>query len=223
MRKDMIIEQNITENGEIILRHGSAGYEIIVDGQFLMSSASGDSSAALVELGLAELNGRNNLQVLIAGLGLGFSLKAALANAVVEEVVVVELEAQIIDWHCRNLISGTSHLLNDPRSRVFQQDFLQYSKECRTKFDLIALDIDNGPDWLSHETNSPLYSKSYLQRLAAMLNMKSILTIWSAAVAPQLKQSLAGIFRNIVEVEVADRNGEGKPIPAYIYICKSTE
>jgi spermidine synthase len=218
----MLIEQINTENGEVILRHGSAGYEIIVDGQFLMSSASGNSSAALVELGLVELIGRNHLQVLIAGLGLGFSLKAALANSTVVEATVVELEAQIIDWHRRNMISGTGHLLTDPRTQVIRQNFLQFSNECKTKFDLIALDIDNGPDWLSHEMNLPLYSESYLQRLAKMLKMESVLTIWSAAVASQLKQNLAQFFRNVTEVEVMDQNGEGKQIPAYIYICKLT-
>jgi spermidine synthase len=217
----MIIAQQNTENGEVILRQGTAGYEIIVDGQFLMSSASGDSSVALVELGLGGLTGRNNLQVLIAGLGLGFSLKAALANAAVAKVTVVELEAPIIEWHRRDLIAGSSKSVNDPRTEVYHQDFLRFCDECQTKFDLIAVDIDNGPDWLSHQTNSALYSGSYLHRLAEMLNREGILTLWSAAASLGLKQRLAGIFGSVTEMEVADHNGEGKTITAFIYICKS--
>lgn len=215
----MILAQNNTENGEVILREGPAGYEIIVDGQFLMSSASGNSSVALVESGLAKLAGRDNLKVLIGGLGLGFSLKAALADSAVAEVTVVELEARIIEWHRRDLL-GTAMLLNDPRTRVLEQDFLQFMNKCEVRFDLIAMDIDNGPDWLSHEANSQLYSQNSLQRLNMMLKPRGVLTIWSAAPSLQLKQGLEQIFGNVEEVKAVDHNGEGKTITAYIYSCQ---
>jgi spermidine synthase len=216
----MIIAQNNTENGEVILRQGSAGYEIIVDGQFLMSSASGDSSVALVELGLAKLASRGKLQLLIGGLGLGFSLETALAAPDVIEVTVLELEAQIIEWHRRDLLGGTVRLLDDPRTTILHQDLLKYIDETENQFDLIALDIDNGPEWLSHEANSQLYAPKNLRRLQEMLKPEGVLTIWSAAATSGLKQSLGRIFGKVEEVEIADHNGEGKQISAFIYVCR---
>lgn len=215
------IAQSITENGEIVLRQSSAGYEIIVDGQFLISSASSNSSIALIELGLARLSPRNNLSVLVGGLGLGFSLKTALANPAVSQVTVVELEQRLIEWHHQDLIPGSSGAIQEPRSKIVNRDFLQFCDECQERFDFIAVDIDNGPDWLSHETNSPLYSEKYLKRIGELLHQNCILTIWSAAVSSELKRRLLRIYGNVDEIEVLDDNGEGKPISAYIYIVSN--
>ena len=214
----MIIAQETTPHGEVILREGPAGYEIIVDGQFLMSSASGDSSVALVELGLNALAPQNDLQVLIGGLGLGFSLRAALVNQSVAEVTVIELESQIIQWHRQGLIPETAGLLLDPRAQIINQDFLKFIDDSEGKFDLIGLDIDNGPDWLSHESNGRLYGENVLQRLKEMIKPEGILTMWSAAPSKQLQQSLKEVFGNVAVEEVADHNGEGKIIMAYVYI-----
>jgi spermidine synthase len=216
----MIIAQENTENGEVILREGPAGYEIIVDGQFLMSSASGNSSVALVELGLAKLTPRKNLSVLIGGLGLGFSLRAALTSGSVTAVTVIELEAQIIEWHRQGLISETVRLLNDPRTRLIHEDFLQFMDGCAHQYDFIALDIDNGPEWLCHEANSQLYRQDHLAGLQKMLRPQGIITFWSAASSRQFKQSLERVFGKVEEVAVADHNGEGKPITAFVYICQ---
>jgi spermidine synthase len=216
----MIVAQNNTENGEVILRQGPAGYEIIVDGQFLMSTSSRESSMALVELGLAQSAPRGRLQLLIGGLGLGFSLATALASAAVTEVTVIELEAQIIEWHRRDLLGGTVRLLDDPRTTILHQDLLKYIDETKNQFDLVALDIDNGPDWLSHEANSQLYGSKYLRRLQEMLKPQGVLTIWSAAASAALKQDLGRIFSDIEEIEIADHNGEGKQISAFVYVCR---
>ncbi len=218
----MIIARENTENGEIVLRQGLAGYEIIVDGQFLMSSASGDSSKALIKLGLEKLRPRNNLKVLVAGLGLGFSLKVALETTIVSRVTIVELEKRLIEWHQSDLIFGSAQSLNDQRVSIKNQDFLRYCDDCREKFDLIALDIDNGPGWLSHESNSGLYTSDYLKQINEILNPQGILTVWSAAVSPGLRQTLAEIYGDVEEVEVLDHNGEGKTISAFIYICGNT-
>ncbi len=217
----MILARENTENGEVILREGAAGYEIIVDGQFLMSSASGNSSVALVEIGLSRLTLRDCLQLLIGGMGLGFSLQTALSNRAVTEVTVVELEAEIIQWHRRGLIGNTSQLVTDPRIKIVNRDLLGFIDDCRQKYDLIALDIDNGPDWLCHEGNARLYGENYLQRLREMLKLQGILTMWSAAPSLQLKRHLHQVFGNVEEVEAMDHNGEGKLITAYIDVCEN--
>ena len=217
----MILARENTENGELILRVGAAGYEIIVDGQFLMSSASGASSVALVEIGLSKIAIRDGLQVLIGGMGLGFSLQTALSNRAVSEVTVVELEAEIIQWHRRGLIGDTWQWVADPRAKIVNRDLLGFIDDCRQTYDLIALDIDNGPDWLCHEANARLYGENYLQRLREMLKPQGTLTMWSAAPSLQLQRRLHQVFGNVAEVEVMDHNGEGKLITAYIDVCEN--
>jgi spermidine synthase len=215
----MIIAQNTTDHGEVILRTGAAGYEIIVDGQFLMSTGSGNSSVALVRLGMERLQERHgNLRVLIAGLGLGFSLQEAWSYPEVAEVIVVELEGRIIDWHCRGLIPGTHHLCRDSRVRIIHRDFIEYLSECREQFDLIAVDIDNGPDWLSHETNCRLYTWEYLNLIKNFLHQGGVATVWTANEADWFRRVLAEIFGKVTEVMVSDHNGEGKEISAFIYV-----
>jgi spermidine synthase len=216
----MIIAQTQSEHGETILRQGSAGYELIVDGQFLMSSASGPSSEELVRLGLEELAAADDLTVLIGGLGLGFSLRTALAEPRVAAVRVVELEAALIDWHRRGLLPETAAWINDQRASIVHDDLLRFLARCEARYDLIALDIDNGPDWLSHAGNAGLYTPAMLSRVAALLNPGGIATFWSADRAPGLMQLLNEVFGNVAEIGRLDTNGAGKTIEAFIYRCR---
>lgn len=216
----MIIAQAQSEHGETVLRQGSAGYELIVDGQFLMSSASGPSSAELVRLGLEQVARPDQWRVLIGGLGLGFSLEAALAEPRVAEVQVVELEAALIDWHRRGLLPETAALLRDSRADIVHDDLLRFLARCEARYDLIALDIDNGPDWLSHAGNAGLYTPAMLCRVAALLNPGGIATFWSADRAPALLERLRAAFGNAVAIGSVDSNGAGKTIEAFIYLCR---
>ncbi|MCL6590907.1 MAG: spermidine synthase [Firmicutes bacterium] len=218
----MIIDQATTEHGEVVLRIGAAGYEIIVDGQFLISSASADSSVALVELGLEPLLPKENLQVCIGGLGLGYSLKTALRYREVQRVVVVELSAEIIDWHRRGLVLETAGALKDGRVEVINRDFLEFLDEVCARdagrYDVIALDIDNGPDWLSHPGNFRLYSRESLGRIHGLLKPGGKVTFWSADPSPEFKLRLAQIFQDVTETVVNDHNGAGRVIPASVYV-----
>ena len=101
------------------------------------------------------------------------------------------------------------------------RDLLGFIDDCRQKYDLIALDIDDGRDWLCHEGNARLYGENYLQRLREMLKLQGILTMWSAAPSLQLKHHLHQVFGNVEEVETTDHNGEGKLITAYIDVCEN--
>jgi spermidine synthase len=151
----MILARSETGLGETILRQGTAGFELIVDGQFLISSASGPSSVELVTFGLESFTAQaGGLQVLIGGLGLGFSLKTAWSDQRVEQVTVVELEPALIDWHRQGLLPETAAIINDPRVFLINRDLIKFIENCREKYNLIALDIDNGPDWLSHQENA---------------------------------------------------------------------
>jgi spermidine synthase len=214
----MIIARARTGNGETVLRQGSAGYELIVDGQFLMSSASAPSSEELVRAGLARVAKPGGIRVLIGGLGLGYSLRIALANSRVASVTVIEIEATLIDWHRRGLLPETAGLMNDPRLELVGEDLVRYLQNCRGQYDLIALDIDNGPEWLSHPGNRGLYTEAMLGRIKDCLSPAGAAAFWSADPAPELERSLRTVFGRVEARESLDSNGAGKAIPAYIYL-----
>jgi spermidine synthase len=215
----VILAQSISEHGETILRTGTTGYEVIVNGQFLMSSASGGSSRALIEFGMELLPRKENLAVLIGGLGLGFSLQTALDYKEVERVTVVEIEPSIIHWYHQDLIPGALQMVKDARTQIIQRDFTEYIRECRELFHLIALDIDNGPEWLSHESNGALYTPGYLLQVKKCLVPGGIVAFWSADESPVLEKNLAEHFETVTCRTFNDHNGEGRVIPAYIYLA----
>ncbi len=216
----MIIARSQTGNGETVLRQGSAGYELIVDGQFLMSSASGPSSEELVRAGLDGIAKPVGIRVLIGGLGLGYSLRVALIDSRVVSVTVVEIESAIIDWHRRGLLPQTAGLRNDARLELVWDDLVGYLQNCRRQYDLIALDIDNGPEWLSHPGNHGLYAEEMLTRIKDCLDSGGAATFWSADPAPELERSLETVFGRVEARESLDSNGEGKVIPVFIYCAR---
>lgn len=215
----LILAQSISEQGETILRTGTAGYEVIVNGQYLMSSASGGSSRALIQFGMELLPRKENVKVLIGGLGLGFSLQTALGYPEVGQVTVVEIESSIIHWYHQDLIPGALQMLTDSRTQIIQWNFTEYIREYREIFHLIALDIDNGPEWLSYESNGVLYTSGYLLQVKKRLAPGGIAAFWSADESPVLEKRLAEHFETVTCRTFNDHNGEGRVIPAYIYLA----
>ncbi|HEX3043861.1 MAG TPA: spermine/spermidine synthase, partial [Bacillota bacterium] len=90
-------------------------------------------------------------------------------------------------------------------------------------YDLIALDIDNGPAWLSHPANFQLYSMESLKRLNDLLNPGGVITFWSVDAAPEFEIKLTQVFEDVTEMVVDDRNGAGRVIPAFVYVGMKNE
>jgi len=177
-------------------------YEITLGGGFLMSSLFTAVEIALADLALTGRTGP--LDVVVGGLGLGYTAQAALKYPAVRSLAVVEVLAPVIDWHRRGLVPLGPALTADPRCRFLQGDFFARAADPATGFDpatpgakwhAVLLDIDHSPRNLLDEANAALYRPDGLRRLAAQLHPGGIFAMWSDDVPDEeFLQSLREVF-----------------------------
>ncbi|SFW44898.1 spermidine synthase [Amycolatopsis australiensis] len=189
--------------GELVLRRDGHAYEVIENGVFLMDTRNGESERLLVTGALTP-----GASVLIGGLGVGFSLRAAL-DAGAASVVVVEREPAVIAWNREGpLRTVHGDALADPRVRLVETDLVPWLASTSDRFDALCLDVDNGPEWTVTESNAALYSDAGLARLAELLNPGGVLAVWSAGAAPEFATRLRTHFASVREVPVEVPRGE---------------
>ncbi|WP_136606034.1 spermine/spermidine synthase [Paenibacillus dokdonensis] len=210
-----IIERSHTERGDIQLQKRESHYEIIYNGIFLMATYNGESERLLVSSALERC--RSAQSVLIGGLGVGFTLEEALSDSRVGKVDVVEIEEVIIRWNRNHLAPLSGFALDDPRTHVIHTDLVKWMDSAHDPYDVICLDIDNGPDWTVSESNNGLYSEKGIKALIRLLRSQGIISFWSATASPEFVDYLKTFFDK-VEVEfVPQERGE----PDYIYLASS--
>lgn len=164
---------------------------IRVDGRELMSSRMHGSEDALADLAYDRLGQRPRARVLIGGLGMGFTLAAALRRAQSDgEVVVAELVPAVVLWHHGELAPVAGHPLADPRASVFEGDVAAAYKGQSGTWDAILLDVDNGPNGLTRDSNDWLYGRGGLQAARTALRPRGILGVWSAGDDPTFTRRL---------------------------------
>jgi len=147
----------------------------------LMNSRVYNSEKELSTLGCAHLKSTNNAQVLVGGLGMGYTLAAALeAVNSTSNVTVAELIPEVIAWNKGPLGECANHPLRDPRTRVHVGDVKALLISNKPTFDAILLDVDNGPEGLTHSDNNWIYSLAGLQDIYKALRSKGMLAVWSA-------------------------------------------
>ena len=158
---------------------------IHLDGEELMSTRTFESEAALAELALRSLEPVQRPRVLLGGLGLGFTLRSALALLPPEAVVVVaELLPAVIEWN-RTWLPESRAALDDPRVRVVARDVMAVlAQGPRQSQQAILLDVDDGPSAVCFESNLELYSRDGLALLRASLVPQGVLAVWSAQADP---------------------------------------
>ena len=160
----------------LVLQQRDAEFAIRVDGQTLMSSRATGSEQSMAE---AACSGRTVKRMLIGGLGMGFTLRAALdllpAGA---HVTVAELSQAVIDWNKGVLAPLANSPLMDPRVTVLQKDVRKAYAAGR--FDAILLDVDNGPMAITADSNDSLYDDHGLALARAALSPRGVLIVWSA-------------------------------------------
>lgn len=180
-----------TPLGELSLRRRSEPalgidvYEVKLGDEFLMSSLFTRSEIALAELGLAAATG-SSLDVVVGGLGLGYTARAVLDHATVRSLLVVEALADVIDWHRRGLVPLGKALSADPRLRFVNADFFALvdcpdidSTAPGRRFDAILVDIDHSPSRVLHPSHAGLYRRDGLLRLAGHLRAGGVFGLWS--------------------------------------------
>ncbi|WP_435208396.1 spermidine synthase [Micromonospora sp. bgisy143] len=161
-------------------------YEVKLDDEYLMSSLFPVAEIELARLGLAELTG-DTLDVVVGGLGLGYTACTALADPRVRTLLVVEAIEDVIDWHRRGLLPFAAGLAEDPRTRFVRADFFAavagdegFDAEVPgRRFDAVLLDVDHSPRNVLHPSHAPFYTPDGLRRLAALLRPEGVFALWS--------------------------------------------
>lgn len=168
--------------GELKLSQRGKEFSIRLSGRRgeLMNSRMHGSEDALAELGCATLAGKADAHVLVGGLGMGFTLAAALrVVAPTATVTVAELVPAVVEWNQGPLGECAGHPLSDARTQVQVGDVAELLN-AKAQFDAILLDVDNGPEGLTHSDNNWLYSMDGLAAAFKSLRPKGVLAVWSA-------------------------------------------
>lgn len=160
-------------------------YEVKLGDEFLMSSLFTVAEIQLAELALAEIEG-TELDVVVGGLGLGYTARAALADPRVRTVHVVEALDAVIEWQERELLPLAADLVTDDRCHLVHGDFFAmaasgapFGPEAPNRFDAILVDIDHTPTHLLHPSHAPFYEADGLGRLADRLQPGGVFGLWS--------------------------------------------
>lgn len=199
------------DGGEMKLYQRAFEFSISVKNEELMNSRMHGSEDALAELVCKRLTDRKNTRILIGGLGMGFTLGAALAHLGDHaEVVVAELVPAVVQWNRTHLAELAGRPLDDPRVTVRETDVAFVIKEQAEAYDAILLDVDNGPDGLTQAGNDRLYTHGGLAAAKAALKPGGILAVWSAEPDQSFSKRLMGSGFKMEEVTVRARGTKGR-------------
>ena len=191
-----------SERGEVLLRRRSTEHtadvlELRVNGVFVMDTEQTSSEIALAAAAL-ELVAEPQ-DVVVGGLGLGFTTQRVLADSRVGRVTVVEIEEALIGWMRDGTVPHGPALLADRRVQVVNADIAMAIAEATSNYDLVLLDVDNGPGYLVHEHNVGIYEHDFLASARRILNPGGALVVWSANAAPVLAAAMERVFGNCKE------------------------
>ncbi|WP_299308310.1 spermidine synthase [uncultured Croceicoccus sp.] len=196
---------------ELRLYRRGDDFMIQLDRNELMNSRMSGSEEALAVMSIARIANRATPHLLIGGYGMGFTLRAALAELGEKaQVTVAELVPEIIAWARGPMAALTAGGLDDGRVTVVQDDVGAVIARGRATYDAILLDVDNGPDGLVREGNDRLYTRAGLQAARAALRPGGVLAIWSAAPDTAFARRLRATGFEVEETIVRARsNGKG--------------
>lgn len=209
------LDRQPTAMGEISLRRRRElvldvdVYEAKLDDEYLMSSLFTVAEIALADLGLARVDG-DALDVVVGGLGLGYTAQAVLGDDRVRSLHVVEALGEVIDWHRRGLLPISDVLVADPRATLVHGDFFGlvagddgFGPDVPRRCDAILVDIDHSPRWLLHPSHAGFYEPEGLRRLVGLLRPGGVFALWSdappdPAFATAMEEVFTGVTAHVV-------------------------
>ncbi len=197
------------DGSRLSLHHRDGEYFIHLDGEELMSTRRTGSESALALFACQNLADRKNPRVLIGGLGLGYTLRAALEVLPTQaEVVVAEIYPSVVEWNREHLEPLHRQALDDKRVTIQNANVWELLRDIQT-FDAILLDVDNGPSAWCLSSNSRLYDRQGLQKIRASLKPGGVLAVWSADADAAFVKLLAksGFSARTESVRDHDRKG----------------
>ena len=184
MHRNRILDSISTADGrELVLYQRDELFTIRIDGIELMSNHAYGSEEKLARLGCDVLGPRTAPRILVGGLGMGFTLRSVLDELGGQrdaEVVVAELLPAVVQWNRTWLGRLTNHPLEDPRVQLVEGDVCQLLAMSSQAFDLVLLDVDNGPEALTLDTNANLYSRRGITMVRNALRPGGVAAFWSA-------------------------------------------
>jgi len=218
----------VLQRRRIAMLDGLEVFEVKLGGAFLMSSLFHEAEEALADLGLAGLDGP--LDVVVGGLGLGYTAAAALRHPTVRSLVVVETMAAVIGWHASGLVPLGPGLAADPRCTFLHGDFFALAAgegfdpaEAGRRFHAILLDIDHSPENLLHPRHGGFYGVGGLRGLAAYLHPGGVFGLWSDDVPEEaflgrLREVFVDVRAHVVTFPNPLQDGESS---STVYIART--
>ena len=197
--------------GEVTLRKRGSEFSIRTAGTELMNSRFHGSEDTLGELALGRIQRKSGVRILIGGLGMGYTLAAALGNSAPDAAITVtELIPAVVRWNREYLGHLAGNPLSDPRVSAEEEDVRETITRKKSAWDAILLDVDNGPEALARQANDRLYSRSGLKASFSALRPGGILSVWSAAANEAFTRRLGQCgFRTETVTVRAHRPGKG--------------
>ena len=190
-----------SDGGELRLKKRGAEFSIMLGSNELMNSRLSGSEEALARLSCLKLQGRERPQILIGGLGMGFTLRAALAELGSDaQITVAELIPAVVTWARGPMAEVFGDSLTDPRVKIFEGDVGGLIRSSRSAYDAILLDVDNGPEGLTRKTNDSLYDLPGLSSARAALTPRGVFAVWSSAPNKAFTQRLRKVGFGVDEV-----------------------
>jgi spermidine synthase len=202
---------------ELVLYRHDGEYLIRADGVELMGTRRHLSEDRLAEVACEPLRDKPNVRVLIGGLGLGFTLRAALKSLASDaEVVVAELVPEVVKWNADPAYNISTDTLADPRVKIIEQDVIDVLRGHPGAFDAIMLDTDNGPDGMLMKESAALYSDQGIQTTIAALRPKGVIAHWLVADDKPFLKALRRAGLNVETLHFRAHNTTGPQHTIYV-------
>lgn len=213
------------------LRLGVDVFEIRLDDESLMTSLFTASEIALARLGLVALDEAASPDIVVGGLGLGYTAQAVLDGAAGASLIVVEALAPVIEWHETGLLPLGTAVARDPRCRLVQGDFFAMAASTEgfdpdapgRKFDAVLVDIDHSPDALLDDRSGAFYRPEGLRQLARHLKPGGVFGLWSdARTDDAFLARLASVFAEARAEPVTFHNPlQDRPFTQTVYLART--
>ncbi|MBB2792836.1 UNVERIFIED_ORG: spermidine synthase [Rhizobium pisi] len=198
------------EGGELRLKQRGSEFSIMLGANELMNSRLSGSEEALATLSWERIKAHPKPRILIGGLGMGFTLRAALAALPDDAgVTVAELVPAVVAWARGPMAEVFKGCLNDPRVGIHQGDVGEAIRAGKSAYDAILLDVDNGPDGLTRKSNDRLYDFAGLRAAREALRPGGVLAVWSSGPDPDFTRRLkdSGFAVDVVNTRAGRKRG----------------